>query len=193
MNFGSIFSMRNLKYLLLGTLLLSMFSNWAWSQDTATLLGTVTDPSGSVVPNVNVTITNHATGVTKTSSTNDVGQYVFPNVQIGTYDVKADAKGFKAHEAKGVVLNASDRVRMDFQMAVGANTETVTVEATALNVQTDSGEQSSLVNSKQITELSTKNRTVYSYATLTTGAANLNPDTQVPVPVGGARRRRAWW
>src|SRR5262249_28153313 len=57
---------------------------------------------------------------------------------------------------------------------------------TALTVQTDSGEQSSLVNGKQITELSTKNRTIYSYAALTTGAANLNPDTQVPVPVGGA-------
>jgi len=175
-----------MKYLLLGTLLLSMFSNWAFGQDTATLLGTVTDPSGSVVPNVTVTITSHATGVTKTAPTNDVGQYVFPSVQIGTYDMKASAQGFKAHETKGVVLNASDRVRMDFQMAVGANSETITVEATALNVQTDSGEQSSLVNGKQITELSTKNRTIYSYATLTTGAANLNPDTQVPVPVGGA-------
>lgn len=178
--------MRNLKYLLLSALLLAMFSNWALGQDTATLLGTVTDPSGSVVPDVTVTITNHATGLAKTSSTNDVGQYVFPGVQIGNYDLKAAAKGFKAHETKGVVLNASDRVRMDFQMAVGTNSETITVEATALNVQTDSGEQSSLVNGKQITELATKNRTIYSYAMLTTGAANLNPDTQVPVPVGGA-------
>ena len=183
---GSIFSVRNWKHLLLGTLLLGMFSSLALGQDTATLLGTVTDPSGGVLPNVTVTITNHATGLTKTSPTNDVGQYVFSGVQIGTYDVKATAQGFKAHEAKGVVLNAADRVRMDFQMAVGAISETVTVEATALNVQTDSGEESSLVNGRQITELSTKNRTVYSYASLVTGAANLNPDTQVPVPVGGA-------
>jgi len=175
-----------MKYLLLGTLLLGMFSNWAFGQDTATLLGTVTDPSGSVVPNATVTITNPATGVARTSATNDVGQYVFPSVQIGTYELKATAQGFKAHETKGIVLNASDRVLMDFQMAVGAISETVTVEATALNVQTDSGEQSSLVNGKQITELATKNRTIYSYAALTTGAANLNPDTQVPVPVGGA-------
>jgi hypothetical protein len=182
----SIFSMRNFKYLLLGTLLLGMFSNWALGQDTATLLGTVTDPSGSVVPNATVTITNPATGVTKTATTNDVGQYVFPSTQIGTYELKATAQGFKAHETKGIILNAADRVRMDFQMAVGAISETVTVEATALNVQTDSGEQSSLVNGKQITELATKNRTIYSYAALTTGAANLNPDTQVPVPVGGA-------
>ena len=89
-------------------------------------------------------------------------------------------------ETKGVVLNAQIAFAMDFQMAVGGTSETITVEATALNVQTDSGEQSSLVNGKQITELATKNRTIYSYATLTTGAANLNPDTQVPVPVGGA-------
>jgi hypothetical protein len=79
--------MRNLKYLLLSALLLGMFSSCALGQDTATLLGTVTDPSGSVVPNVTVTITNHATGLAKTSSTNDVGQYVFPGVQIGNYDL----------------------------------------------------------------------------------------------------------
>src|SRR6476661_2273384 len=96
----------SLKYLLLGTLLLGMFSNWALGQDTATLLGTVTDPSGSVVPNATVTITNHATGVTKTSPTNDVGQYVFPSTQVGTYELKATAQGFKVHETKGVVLNA---------------------------------------------------------------------------------------
>jgi len=154
--------------------------------ESATLLGTVTDASGAVLPNVTVTITNTATGVTKTSVTNDAGAYTFPSIQIGTYEVKATAQGFKSQVRNGVVLNATDRVRSDFQMIVGAVGETVTVEATALAVQTDSGEQSSLVNSKQITELATKNRTIYSYAELTTGAANLNPSTQVPVPVGGA-------
>ncbi len=157
-----------------------------FGQQAATIVGTVTDPSGAVVPNVTMTITNLATGVTKTTPTNEAGQYVFPDVQIGKYDVKVTAQGFKAQERKGVVLNANDRVRVDFQMQVGATTETVTVEAAAINVQTDSGEQSSLVNDKQITELATKNRTIYSYAALTTGASNLNPDTQVPVPVGGA-------
>jgi len=153
---------------------------------TATLLGTVTDSSGAVLPNVNITITNTATGVTKTSVTNEAGVYTFPAVQIGTYDVKATAQGFKAEAKNGVVLNATDRVRSDFQMTVGAVGETISVEATALAVQTESGEQSSLINGKQITELATKNRTIYSYAELTTGAANLNPSTQVPVPVGGA-------
>jgi len=158
----------------------------AFGQQAATIVGTVTDPSGAVVPNVTITITNTATGVTKTTPTNEAGQYVFPDIQIGRYDVKGTAQGFKTQERKGVVLNANDRVRVDFQLAVGAATETVTVEASAINLQTESGEQSSLVDSKQITELATKNRTIYSYASLTTGASNLNPDTQVPVPVGGA-------
>lgn len=151
-----------------------------------TLLGTVTDPSGAVVPNVTITYTNTATGVGRTTTTNDAGQYVIPDIQIGTYDVKATAQGFKAQERKGVVLNASDRVRVDFQMAVGAASETVTVEASALNIQTDSGEESSLVNSKQITELATPNRLIYSYATLVTGASNTLSAHDLPVPVGSS-------
>ena len=151
-----------------------------------TLLGTVTDSSGAVLPNVTITIANKATGVSKTAVTNDAGAYTFPGIQIGTYDVKATAQGFKAEARNGVVVNATDRIREDFQMSVGAVSEMVTVEANAVSLQTDTGEQSSLINGKQITELATKNRTIYSYAELTVGAANLNPSTQVPVPVGGA-------
>ncbi len=176
---------RSLRPLVVLGLLLFGLSVSAFAQ-TATVVGTVTDNSGGVLPNVTITVTNTATGVSKTSPTNDVGQYAIPGVQPGTYDVSATAQGFKVQERKGVVVNSTERVREDFQMAVGGTTETITVEATALRVQTDSGEQSSLVNGRQITELSTKNRTIYSYAALTTGAANLNPDTQVPVPVGGA-------
>jgi hypothetical protein len=177
----------NLHLTILLTAFLAFASIQASGQGQAgTILGTVTDSSGAVLPNVTIAITNTATGVTKTSVTNEAGAYTFPGIQIGTYEVKATAQGFKAEQRNGVVVNATDRVRNDFQLTVGATGETVTIEANALNVQTDSGEQSSLVNSKQITELATKNRTVYSYASLTVGAANLNPDTQVPVPVGGA-------
>jgi hypothetical protein len=173
--------------LMLLSALLAFASIQAFGQGQAgTILGTVSDASGAVLPNVTVNITNTATGVTKSTVTNDAGAYVFPGIQIGKYNVKATAQGFKVFERNDVVVNATDRVREDFQMAVGAVGETVTVEASGLNLQTDTGEQSSLVNSKQISELATKNRTIYSYAALTVGAANLNPDTQVPVPVGGA-------
>ena len=158
----------------------------ALGQGNATIVGTVTDAQGSVMTNVAITVTNDATGTVRTTATNEAGQYVLPNLVIGKYTVKATQKGFKAAEQKSLALNVGDRTRVDFQMQVGGATETITVEATALAVQTETGEQSSLINGKQVTELSTKNRTVYSYAALTTGAANLNPDTQLPVPTGGA-------
>src|ERR1700720_1317818 len=86
----------------------------------ATIVGTVTDPSGAVVPNVAVVITNTDTGLSRTYPTNDAGQYVAPDLQIGHYDVKASAAGFKAAEQKSIVLTIGDRVRVDFQMQMGA-------------------------------------------------------------------------
>ena len=174
-----------LHYLLILALFLAVMPSLTYGQ-TATIVGTVTDPSGAVVPNVTVTVTNTATGRVITIPTNDAGQYVVPDIPIGKYDVKATAPGFKVAERKGIVLNVNDRDRVDFQMNIGATTETVTVEANALTVQSDSSEVSSLVNSTQITELATNGRTIYSYVALTPGASNLNPDSQLPVPTGGA-------
>jgi hypothetical protein len=151
-----------------------------------TIVGTVTDPSGAVMPNVKITISSELTGAVRTLATNDDGQYVVPGLPIGKYDVKAEAPGFKAQATQGVTLNVNDRVRVDFQMTVGAAVETITVEASSLAVQTDSSEQSSIITGTQITELATNGRTIYSYAALTPGASNLNPDSQLPVPTGGA-------
>src|SRR5579871_2169328 len=152
----------------------------------ATIVGTVTDPTGGVVPGVNITITNASTGLARIVTTNDVGQYVAPDLPIGKYDLRAEAKGFKVEVTRGVTLNVNDRLRVDFQMSVGTAVESVSVEANALAVQTDSSEQSSLVTGTQITELATNGRTIYSYVSLTPGASNLNPDSQLPVPTGGA-------
>jgi len=152
----------------------------------ATIVGTVTDTSGGVVPNVKVTITGVGTGTVHTFATNDVGQYVAPNLPVGKYDVKAQASGFKTEESKGVVLDVNDRIRVDFQMKVGTAVETISVEANAVKVETDSSEMSSLVSGTQITELATDGRSIYTYVSLTTGASNLNPDFQSPTPVGGS-------
>jgi len=150
-----------------------------------TILGTVTDPSGAAVPNAEITVLQLSTGAVRTFTSNDAGQYVAPGLPVGKYDVKCTASGFKVDEQKGVVLNVNDRDRVDFQMKVGAKTESISVEANAIAVQSDSSEQSSLVSGKQITELATNGRTIYTYVALAPGAASLMPDTQMPVPVGG--------
>jgi hypothetical protein len=146
----------------------------------ATLLGTVTDQTSSLVPSVTITIANTQTGAVRTSATNSVGQYLASGLAVGTYDVKAFSSGFAMCESKGVVLNENDRARVDFQMRIGVRTEPVFVEATPIAVQADSGEQSSLVNGTQISELSTNGRSIYSYIVLAAGASNLMPSFQPP-------------
>jgi hypothetical protein len=149
----------------------------------ATIVGTVTDPSGAIVPNVTITITNVKTGAIRTLTTNDVGQYVAPGLPIGTYDLKAEASGFKLEESKGIVLNVNDRIRVDFQMKMGTKAETVSVESNAVQVQADSSEISSLSSGTQMSELSTNGRSIYTYVVLTPGANNLMPSFQNPMAV----------
>src|SRR5580693_8181357 len=138
----------------------------------ATIVGTVTDPSGAVVPDVAVTLTNTDTGVSHVIPTNDAGQYVAVDLQIGHYKVKAEAKGFKVTEQKDIVLTIGDRIRVDFQMQLGAAQETVTVEANAVQVQTDSGERSNLITEQQMSQLSINGRGIYQLAALTPGASS---------------------
>src|SRR5215471_2048491 len=154
------------------------------SAQEGTIVGTVTDPSGAAIPNVTVTITQVETGHTRTYTTNDTGQYVAASLPIGHYDLKATSTGFKVEATTGIVLNVSDRIRVDFQMKLGTASETVSVEANAVAVQADSGEQSSLVTGQQISQLATNGRAIYQYIQLTTGASSLMTDSQLPVPVG---------
>jgi Carboxypeptidase regulatory-like domain len=173
-----------MRFLLFLVVALIGFSVSTFAQQ-ATIVGTVTDPSGAVVPNVNVTITNTDTGVSRTIPTNDAGQYVAPDLQVGHYAVKAEAKGFKVAERKDVVVSVGDRIRVDFQMQMGAAQETVTVEAAAVHVQTDTGEQSSLISGDEVQQLAMNGRSIYSLTVLTPGASSNMPDFQVATPVGG--------
>ena len=104
-----------LRFLFVPFLALVCFSSSAFAQQ-ATIVGTVTDPSGAVVPNVAVSISNTDTGWNRVFPTNDAGQYVAPDLQIGLYAIKATAAGFKAAEQKNIVLTVGDRIRIDFQM-----------------------------------------------------------------------------
>src|ERR1700736_5082987 len=162
------FGLRFLFVLLVG-LIGFTFSTFAQQ---ATIVGTVTDPSGAVVPAVNVTVTNSETGVVKHTQTNDAGQYVVPDLNIGHYSVKAEASGFKASEQKDIVLQVGDRDRVDFQMQPGGAQETITVEANAVRVQTDSGEQSNVITGQQMSQLAVSGRSIYQLAALTPGASS---------------------
>src|ERR1700730_7839670 len=155
----------------------------AFGQD-ATMVGTVTDPSGASVPNVKITVINTETSLIHTVTTNDAGQYVIPDLKIGHYDAKAEAAGFKVAEQKGIVLQVGDRQRLDFQMQMGGAQETVVVEANAVRVQTDTGEQSNVITGQQVEQLAVNGRSIYQLAMLTPGASS-QINGFVNTPVGG--------
>jgi len=139
----------------------------------ATVLGTVTDPSGAAVANATITLTNTETGVARDLPSNGDGQYVAPDLAIGHYSVHVAAAGFKAIDQKNVVLAVGDRLRLDFKLQVGSAQETVTVEANAVAVQTDSGEVSNVINGQQVTQLATNGRSLYELFALAPGASSI--------------------
>ena len=181
---GIVRSSNYMRWLLLISVFLVAGSFQALAQE-ATIVGTVTDPSGAAVPNVAITITNTDTGLVTQLNTNEVGQYVAPSLHIGRYQVRAQGANFKVAEQKDIVLAVSDRRRVDFQLQIGSGQETVTVEATPVAVQSDSNEISTVINGTQITQLETNGRSLYSLVNLAPGVTNNQGDFQVPTPMGG--------
>src|SRR5580693_1707849 len=163
---------------------LAAFATSAFAQE-ATIVGTVTDPTGATVANASITITNSETGVTRTLPSNSDGQYVAPDLHIGHYSVRVAAAGFKVAEQKGITLDVGDRSRIDFKLQLGSAQEQVTVEANAVAVQTDSGEQSNVITGQQITQLATNGRSLYELFALAPGASSLQGSRASFTPVSG--------
>src|SRR5271157_1877593 len=164
--------------LVLGIVLLSIA---AYSQDTASLLGTVTDPSGSAVPNATVVITNTDTGIVRSTTTNTTGSFAARDLSFGHYKVRVEATGFKAYEQTGITLNVNDTVRTDAKLQVGESKESVTVEANAVQVQADTNEVSQTITAAQVADLATNGRNVIQLAALVPGAASGLPDFDSPM------------
>jgi Carboxypeptidase regulatory-like domain/TonB dependent receptor len=178
-------NVRRLAIICLGAcVFLALFATSAIAQE-ATIVGTVTDPTGAAVPNATITITNAETGVERSLPSNGDGQYVAPDLHIGHYVVRASASGFKVAEQKGITLNVGDRTRVDFKLTVGSAQEQVTVEANAIAVQTDSGEVSNVITGQQVTQLATNGRSLYELFALAPGASSLQSSRVGFTPVSG--------
>ena len=96
-----------------------------------TILGTVTDSSGSVVPGAKVTIVNEGTGLTRTCVADTNGEFTAPSLPTGRYTVIAELTGFKTLTLSNIELGVDQHARIDLKLEVGAMTESVSVEATS--------------------------------------------------------------
>lgn len=171
------------EFLVLTVLLLALTIP-AFAQE-ATIVGTVTDPTGAVIPNVTITVISTETGQVRTTASNEAGQFVVSNLRIGNYTVKAETSGFKSEQRTGVVLAVGDRARVDFQMLVGETRESVSVAAEAIRVQSDSSEVSDVISGKQVSQLAVNSRNLYQLVTLIPGVSSeLSSDFNLPIPVG---------
>jgi outer membrane receptor protein involved in Fe transport len=118
-----------------------------------TLVGTVEDQSGAVVAGANVTATSRDTGLSRQVVSGSVGTYSLPDLLPGTYDVRVTAPGFRTFTQTGVTLAINTVARVDVRLQVGLATETVTVEASAVTLQTDKADVHVELGSKEIREL----------------------------------------
>src|SRR6266478_5231201 len=120
---------------------------------TAALRGGVTDEQGAAIAGAEVTITNVDTGFTRTVTSAGDGEYNFPDLPLGTFKIRVTHSGFKASEQIGIVLHASDSLVFNSVLKLGSVSEQVTVEASAVQVETTNGELAGLINGQQVAEL----------------------------------------
>ena len=156
----------------------------ALAQANSNITGIVTDQTGAIVPGATITLLDTATGTEKATVSSDTGLYEIAGLNPSTYHMKASVKGFQTFEKKGIIVNVSSTLRVDVALTVGAESQTVTVEANALAVQSDSNVVSTLINEQQITELATNGRNIVALAALGLGVSANLPDMNMPTSVG---------
>src|SRR5438105_2919080 len=156
-----------------------LFPAASWGQVAGgAISGTVTDSSGRVIGNVQITINNLATGVTRDVTTNDGGFYSAPNLLPGTYLAKFSAKGFKTEARSGIALTVGATEVLDLTMKVGTAVETIQVTGEAPAVQLATSDISAVVNATTVRELPLNGRSWTDLATLQPGvdAIHTQPD-----------------
>jgi hypothetical protein len=116
---------------------------------TGNISGTVTDPTGSVIPGANVTVTNTGTGVARNTQTTSTGVFFLNNLPVGNYRLTVENTGFKKYDATGIRLDVNDRLNFTVKMEIGALSEAVEVSAAAVQLQTETGEISNLIGAAQ--------------------------------------------
>ncbi|MBI4455908.1 MAG: TonB-dependent receptor [Acidobacteria bacterium] len=136
---------------------------------TATILGTVKDDSGAVLPGVSVAVKHVDTGAVRTVVTDDEGRYHAPNLALGNYEVEAELAGFQTAVRSGIKLSLGQEGIVDFTMKVGQISEKVVVSGEAPLVQTTSSTLTALVDDKKIRDLPLNGRDFSQLATLQAG------------------------
>ncbi|MFN7920006.1 MAG: carboxypeptidase-like regulatory domain-containing protein [Bryobacteraceae bacterium] len=153
-----------------GSLAGLLLAGMAWGQSTTqTVQGLVTDTTGAVVNGAKVTLTNLGTNVAANTTTNETGNYTFPLVLVGNYDVKVEMQGFKSETARNIRVETAAQVRQDFKLDVGSVSESIEVAANAALLNTENATVGAVIENRRIVELPLNGRNMQSLAVLAPG------------------------
>ena len=133
------------------------------------ILGLVTDATGAVLPGANVTARRVATGDIRTTKSNETGNYIFPLLEIGEYEVTCAATGFKTEVRSRITLQLQQKLRIDFQMQVGDQVEKIEVSGAASLLRTEDATLGSVVEHRRVVDLPLNGRNFGQLATLMPG------------------------
>jgi hypothetical protein len=157
-----------------------------------TILGTVFDPTGAVMPNTTVQVTNTLTGVVRSTTTNAAGEYVVTNLPLGTYTVTAEMTGFKKAVHPPVPLTVKARVRVDLTLEVGDATQSIEVTGATPLLKTDTAEVGGVVSRQLLQDVPIFSRNFLALAALVPGTTSGPPASRqrdfsgAAVTIGGA-------
>jgi hypothetical protein len=158
-------------------LILASGSAIAYSQSTATLSGTITDPSGAVVPQAQVTVHGLSTGVDRTAASDPAGSYTIPSLQPGNYSVSVQAAGFADYKLASVTLQVDQNVTANVKLGVASAGQVVQVQAAAPLIDAQTSTVGQVIDQTTVQKIPLNGR---HFLDLT----NLTPGTVVP-PVTG--------
>ncbi len=142
---------------------------------TASINGTVSDPQGAIIPSAELLLTNTRTGVQLRTRSTEAGLYRFQNVQVGTYTLAASSQGFATKRLDAFTLTVNQAATLDFVLDVGAITETVNVQAAAVQLQSSSAELGQAIEEKQVKDLPLNGRNFTQMMMLQPGVVMVPP------------------
>jgi Carboxypeptidase regulatory-like domain len=159
-------------------LLTFLSASFLYGQATGSISGTVTDTTGSAVPSAKVTVTVPATGLSRSSTTNESGAYIIPLLGVANYTVQVELQGFQTAKAEGIQLQVDEHRELDFKLSPASVQTSVEVSATAVAIQTSDATLGQVINTQQVNDLPLNGRDFVQLATLTPGTTQeTNPNS----------------
>src|SRR5262245_58402354 len=176
------------RYLLCALFVCTLSCATVWGQATAQINGTVSDPSGALIPGVEVTATQTATGFRRTAVSNENGAYVLPNLPVGPYRIEVTLTGFRTFVQTGIILELNATRVVNAVLEVGQVAETVEVQADATMVETRATGVGEVITNTQILELPLVGRETQHLIALIGAAVQTGTETATSRSFAGVAR-----